>query len=124
MDPVLPVIQRCAAQATQAAANAPGDAALADLRDRIDTLLAFVERFDHGVGVFVRGDPHAIERLFVVLQRLDTRTVERLWDLVDTLEPNELQSALEAVVSLPPGAIRRLIGLADQPALRKLLGIR
>jgi hypothetical protein len=118
MDPVLPVIQRCAAQATEAASGAP------DLRDRIDTLLAFVERFDHGVGVFVRGDPHAIERLFVVLQRLDAETVERLWDLVDTLAPNELQSALEAVVSLPPGAIRRLIGLADQPALRKLLGLR
>jgi len=49
--------------------------------------------------------------------------VERLWGLVDTLEPDEIQSALEAITTLPPGAIRRLIGLADQPALRKLLGI-
>ena len=123
MDPVLPVIERCAEQATAAAADSPGDPELADLRDRIDELLAFVERFDHGVGVFVRGDPHAIERFFVVLRRLDPRTVERLWTLVDTLEPDEIQSALEAVTTLPSGAIRRLIGLADQPALRKLLGI-
>jgi DNA-binding transcriptional regulator GbsR (MarR family) len=124
MDPVLPVIERCAAQATEAAADSPTDGELSDLRDRIGELLAFVRRFDHGVGVFVRGDPHAIERVFIVLERLDPRTVERLWGLVDTLEPDEIQSALEAITTLPPGAIRRLIGLADQPALRKLLGIR
>jgi DNA-binding transcriptional regulator GbsR (MarR family) len=124
MDPVLPVIERCAAQATDAAEGAPDDVELTDLRDRIAELLAFVERFDHGVGVFVRGDPRAIERLFIVLQRLDARTVEHLWGLVDALEPDEIQSALQAVTTLPPGAIRRLVGLADQPALRKLLGIR
>jgi DNA-binding transcriptional regulator GbsR (MarR family) len=123
MDPVLPVIERCAAQATQAAADAPGDAELTDLRDRIDQLLAFVQRFDHGVGVFVRGDPRAIERLFIVLQGLDARTVERLWALVGSLEPAELHSALDALAQLPPTATRRLIGLAEQPALRKLLGI-
>jgi DNA-binding transcriptional regulator GbsR (MarR family) len=123
MDPVLPVIERCAAQAADAAAREPTDTALTDLRDRIDELLAFVQRFDHGVGVFVRGEPRAIERVFVVLQNLDGSTVERLWKLVDSLEPAELQAAVEALGQLPPAAIRRLIGLAEQPALRKLLGL-
>jgi DNA-binding transcriptional regulator GbsR (MarR family) len=123
MDPVLPVIERCAAQAAGAAAAAPADLALTELRDRIDELLAFVQRFDHGVGVFVRGEPHAIERMFIVLQNLDGSTVEGLWTLVDSLEPAELQAAIEALAQLPPAATRRLIGLAEQPALRKMLGI-
>ena len=123
MDPVLPVIERCAAQATEAAAGAPSDPELAELSDRIDELLSFVQRFDHGVGVFVRGEPRAIERLFVVLQGLDGSTVERLWTLVDSLEAAELQAAVEALAQLPPAATRRLIGLAEQPALRKLLGL-
>jgi DNA-binding transcriptional regulator GbsR (MarR family) len=123
MDPVLPVIERCAAQAADAAADSPADAELTALRDRIGELLAFVRRFDHGVGVFVRGEPRAIERVFIVLEHLEPRTVERLWKLVDSLEPSELESALDALAQLPPAAIRRLVGLAGQPALRKLLGI-
>jgi hypothetical protein len=117
------VIERCATQAAEAAARAPADGELTELRDRIGELLAFVQRFDHGVGVFVRGDPHAIERVFIVLQNLDESTVERLWKLVDNLEPGELQAAVEALAQLPPAAARRLIGLAEQPAMRKLLGI-
>ena len=123
MDPVLPVIERCAAQAAEAAAGAPADPELTGLRDRIDELLAFVQRFDHGVGVFVRGDPRAIEKFFIVLRDLDSVTVERLWNVVGGLDPAELQAALEALAQLPPAATRRLIGLAEQPALRKLLGI-
>ena len=122
-DPVLPVIQRCVRVAREAAAREAADSDLAELSARLASLLAFVERFDRGVELFVRGDPRAIEGVFEALQRLDATTVDRLWALVGSLEPDELVAASRALAALPPGAVRRLVGLADQPALRKLLGI-
>jgi DNA-binding transcriptional regulator GbsR (MarR family) len=118
MDPVIPVIQRCVAQA-----HAAGDDAV-DLEARLATLLQFVQRFDRGVDIFVRGDPQAIARVFAMLEQLDARTVERLWKLVDVLEPAELAGALTTLAKLPPGAVHRLIAIADSPALRRLLGLR
>jgi hypothetical protein len=47
-----------------------------------------------------------------------------LWELVGTLEPGEVSSALTALAKLPPAAVRRLVALADQPVLLKLLGLR
>jgi DNA-binding transcriptional regulator GbsR (MarR family) len=117
-DPVLPVIERCVADARAAGPEA------ADLERRLAGLLDFVRRFDHGVEVFVRGDPAAIERLFLALDGLDGRTVDSLWRLIGTLEPGELASALQALGKLPPPAVRRLISVADSAAMRKLLGLR
>lgn len=124
MDPALDAIERCAALAADAAREAGDDAAAADLRDRLAGLLDFARRFDRGIAIFVAGRASSIERLFEVLDRLDDATVSRLWALVDKLEAGELKDALDALASLSPAATRRLIGLADQPALRLLLGIR
>lgn len=121
-DPVLPVIARCAEEA-QAAAEAGHDAELARLGGRLGALLEFVRRFDRGVEVFVRGDARAIEGLFAALGRLDSPTVERLWTLLDALGPDDMARALTALGKLPPAAARRLIGLADQPVLQKLIGL-
>lgn len=117
-DPVLPVIERCVAQARRAGPTA------AALELRLASLLEFVRRFDRGVEVFVRGEPRAIERLFLSLDRLDRATVARLWTLIGTLEADELGNALTALSRLPPPAVRRLVALADSPALRRLLGLR
>jgi DNA-binding transcriptional regulator GbsR (MarR family) len=118
MDPVVPVIQRCVAQARAAGEDA------SDLEARLAALLEFVQRFDRGVDIFVRGDPQAIARVFAMLDRLDARTVDRLWRLVDALEPSELAGALSTLAKLPPGAVHRLISIADSPALRRLLGLK
>lgn len=122
-DPVVPVIERCATMARDAAAEQVNQPELAVLRDRLAGLLEFVRRFDRGVEVFVQGDPRAIEQLFAALEALDDQTVRRLWALVGSLGTEDLSRGLDALGKLPPGATRRLIGLADQPALRKLLGI-
>jgi DNA-binding transcriptional regulator GbsR (MarR family) len=118
MDPVIPVIQRCVAQA-----RAAGDDGT-ELEARLASLLEFVQRFDRGVDIFVRGDPQAIARVFAMLDQLDARTVERLWKLVDALDPSELAGALRTLAKLPPGAVHRLIAIADSPALRRLLGLK
>ena len=116
-DPVLPVIERCVAEARAAGPEA------AELERRLGALLEFVRRFDRGVELFVRGDPRSIERLFLAMDGLQPETVDGLWDLVATLEPDEVTSALSALAKLPPSAVRRLVGLADQPVLLKLLGL-
>ena len=116
-DPVLPVIERCVADARAAGPEAR------DLERRLAALLDFVRRFDRGVEVFVRGDPAAIERLFLALDRLQPGSVDSLWRLIGTLEPEELASALTALAKLPPPAVRRMVAMADSAAMRKLLGI-
>jgi hypothetical protein len=95
----------------------------AELKQRLATLLAFVKRFDRGVEFFVRGDAGSIERLFLAMDGLDMATVDRLWELARGLEPDEVSSALTALAKLPPAAVRRLVALADQPVLLKLLGL-
>jgi DNA-binding transcriptional regulator GbsR (MarR family) len=117
-DPVVPVIQRCVAQA-----HAAGDEGF-ELETRLASLLEFVQRFDRGVDIFVRGDPQGIARAFAMLDQLDARTVDRLWKLVDTLEPTELARALTTLAKLPPSAVHRLISIADSPPLRRLLGLK
>jgi DNA-binding transcriptional regulator GbsR (MarR family) len=123
-DPVLPVIARCAEQARSGATRDGGDRELSRLGDRFGELLEFVRRFDRGVELFVQGDARAIERLFVTLDRLEPETVDGLWGLVGELSADDLLTALDALARLPPSAARRLIGLADQPVLQKLIGIR
>jgi hypothetical protein len=122
-DPVLPVIVRCTDEARVAAA-ANHDPELERLGERLAALLSFVRRFEGGVELFVRGDARAIEGLFAALDRLEPATVDRLWALMGDLGPDDVLRALEALAKLPPSAARRLIGLADQPVLQKLIGLR
>jgi DNA-binding transcriptional regulator GbsR (MarR family) len=117
-DPVIPVIERCVAEAR--VAGEPG----IDLERRLRQLLDFVRRFDRGVEIVVQGKPRSIERLFAVLDRMDTRTVDRLWALADELEADELAGAFATLAKLPPGAVHRLIAIADSAPLRRLLGLR
>jgi DNA-binding transcriptional regulator GbsR (MarR family) len=123
-DPVMPVIARCAEQAQEAAARDGADEELSRLGERLAALLDFVQRFDRGVEFFVRGDARAIEDVFATLNRLEPETVDRLWELVGELGPDDLSRAIEALARLPTPAARRLIGLADQPVLQKLIGVR
>lgn len=122
-DPVLPIIVRCAEGAREAGGDGADDE-LTRLGDRFEALLAFVQRFDRGVELFVRGDARAIEGLFMTLERLEPETVDRLWALAGELGSEDLERALTALAKLPPQAARRLIGLADQPVLQKLIGAR
>ena len=118
-EPVVPIIERCVALA----AAGGDDPEMAELRGRLDGLLEFVRRFDRGVGIFVAGQPAAIERLFAGIDQLDEVATERLWNLIGDLSAEELATALQALAKLPPAATRRLIGLADQPVLKRLLGL-
>jgi DNA-binding transcriptional regulator GbsR (MarR family) len=121
-DPVVPVIARCVSEARGLAASESAPE-LARLGDRFASLLEFVERFDRGVEIFVRGDARAIEGVFAALSRLDDETIDKLWLLVAELGPDDAVRAAESLATLSPAAARRLINLADQPVLRKLVGL-
>jgi DNA-binding transcriptional regulator GbsR (MarR family) len=123
-DPVLPVIAHCVDDARHAAAGDGDDPELGQLGERLGSLHEFVQRFDRGVEVFVRGDARAIEGLFAALEGLELDAVERLWSLLGELGADELVAALEALSKLSPAATRRLVALADQPVLQKLIGVR
>jgi DNA-binding transcriptional regulator GbsR (MarR family) len=123
MDPVIPVIARCASLATEGA-SAGGDEAeeLRVLGERLQGLLRFVQLFDRGVGVFVTASADTTRRIFGILGELDEVTVQRLIDLFDAADPDDLVVAARAVSRLSPRAARRLAGLAASPALTALLG--
>jgi DNA-binding transcriptional regulator GbsR (MarR family) len=123
-DPVLPVIVECTERAREAAVLDGGNDALRQLGDRLASLLDFVQRFDRGVELFVRGDAAAIESVFATLNEVRPETADRLWALIGELGADDLGRALDAVAKLTPAAARRLIGLADQPVLQKLIGLR
>jgi ubiquinone biosynthesis protein UbiJ len=76
------------------------------------------------VETFVRGDARAIEGLFAALGGLDPESADRLWALIGELGPDEIGRALDSLSRLSPGAARRLVSLADQPVLQKLIGGR
>ena len=71
----------------------------------------------------MRGDARAIEGLFGALDRLDPDTADRLWTLLGEMQPDEIGRALEALAKLSPDSARRLVGLAGQPAIMKLIGV-
>jgi DNA-binding transcriptional regulator GbsR (MarR family) len=122
-DPLLPVIAGCADQAREAAARDSGDLEMAMLGDRLAGLLQFVRRFDRGVELFVRGDARAIEGLFAAIDRVDPATADRLWTILGELGTDDIVRALESLAKLPPSSVRRLVTLADQPVLKKLIGV-
>ena len=73
----------------------------------------------------MRGDARAIEKLFAALDRLEPETVDQLWALVGELGHRRPRSApSRRWPGCRPSAARRLIALADQPVLQKLIGIR
>lgn len=128
-DPVVPVIVRCAEMAhTGATASASPPAATAAhaelmaLSERLDGLLRFVERFDRGVGIFVDAEPGSTERLFALLGELDDATIDGLMRLLSSVEPDELARAIRLLAGLSPAAVRRLVGLASTPGIRRMIG--
>jgi DNA-binding transcriptional regulator GbsR (MarR family) len=121
-EPVVPVIERCVDLARGAAELDRSDTELADLSERLGGLLRFVRLFDRGVGVFVRADPQATERLFGVLGALDEGTLARLVDMLRQIEPAELADAARNLSRLSPTAVRRIVGVASAAGVGRLLG--
>lgn len=113
-DPVLPLLDECRARAEAVGADG--------LVERLDGLVGFVHLFDRGIGAVVRTHEADLTRLFGVLGRLDEATLDRLIERLASLPEDELAAAARTIAGLPPGTLRRLLAVAGQPAVARLLG--
>jgi hypothetical protein len=93
-----------------------------ELRERVGSLVEFTHRFDHAVDIVVRLDSADIGRLFELLDRIPDRQLERLLQTIVAMPPDDVVGAADVLAGMPPAALRRLVGLARQPGIAKVLG--
>lgn len=115
-DPVLPLLEECQQRAAATGA--------VELRQRLDELVVFVHLFDRGIATIVRTSSAELKTLFGVLGRLDDRTLSRLVALLASVPEDELAASAKSISRLSPGLARRMLRLAAQPAVARLLGER
>lgn len=117
-DPVLPLLDACLEAVLALPADEPG---AAELRERVGSLVEFTHRFGDAVGIVVRLDSADIGRLFELLDRIPDRRLERLLRAIATMPADDVVTAADLLDGLPPAALGRLVGLARQPGIAKLL---
>jgi DNA-binding transcriptional regulator GbsR (MarR family) len=106
-DPIIKVLERTAAEATDAAAQDPTDQDLAELRDWLSTFLVFVRLFDRAVGIVPQLEPRQLERGLNLLGQVPDRTILRLVDLLAGLDDEDVLDLVDALSRLSPTAARR-----------------
>ncbi len=116
-DPVIAILEQCLVEASRVKAADDAD----DLRARLETLLEFVRDFDHALSDVVRARTDALRKLFKVLSAQDAKALDRLLNSLADIPEDELTSAIEAISKLPSGSVRRLMRLAGQPTVVRLL---
>jgi DNA-binding transcriptional regulator GbsR (MarR family) len=111
--PVLPLVE-----ASLARARAAGDA---DLVARLEALRAFAAAFDRGATAIVGADAASIGHLLELLARMDPETVRRLLASLGEVPGEELAAAAGSVARMRPAVLRRLLRLAAQPGVARVL---
>jgi DNA-binding transcriptional regulator GbsR (MarR family) len=119
-DPVIAILEQCLVEASRV--KSAGDAD--ELKSRLETLLGFVREFDHALSAVVRARTEALRKLFKVLSAQDAKALDRLLNSVADVPEEDLAAAVQALAKLPAGSIRRLLRLAGQPTVMRLLGGR
>ncbi|HEX2626512.1 MAG TPA: hypothetical protein VHL56_06370 [Candidatus Limnocylindrales bacterium] len=114
-EPVVPLVD---AALERARGSAEPDGALTAT---LTALAAFAHDFDASMRGVVHADASAIARLAGVLARLDDRTTARLLGSLAEIPEGELVAAAEKVAGMRPTVLRRLVRLAAQPGIARLL---
>jgi DNA-binding transcriptional regulator GbsR (MarR family) len=112
-DPIVPLLEACVRRADHA-----GDA---ELQRRLASLAAFARDFDASMGAIVAADSRTIASLVRVLARLGEPGVAALLDSLAALPEDDLVDAGRRVGSMKPGVLRRLVRLASQPGIARML---
>jgi DNA-binding transcriptional regulator GbsR (MarR family) len=99
-------------------ARAAGDA---DLVARLGALGEFATSFDRGAGAIVSADARAIGHLMALLARLEPETVAKLLASLSEVPGEELAAAAGSVSRMKPAVLRRLLRLAAQPGVARML---
>ena len=118
-DPVLPLLDSCLDQVRALPDDEPG---APELRDRLGSLVEFTHRFDHVVDIVVRLDSADIGRLFDLLERIPDRQLETLLRTLAGMPADDVVTAADLLAGLSPAGLRRLVALARQPGVARVLG--
>ena len=119
-DPVIAILEQCLVEARRA----PDGEESEELLKRIEALLDFVRQFDHALSAIVRARTDALRKLFSVLAGQDAKTLDRLLTSLADVPEKDLAAAVRTISKLPAGSVRRLLRLAGQPTVTRLLGGR
>ncbi len=111
-DPAVAAIEGAANAAGAAAADAPDDAALSDLRDRLVTFLGFVRLFDRAAALVAHMPPAETANAMNLLGQLPDATVLRLVSLLASVPGADIVPLLNALGRVPPSATTRAVRLA------------
>jgi DNA-binding transcriptional regulator GbsR (MarR family) len=114
-EPVVPLVDACLERARASAAQDPA------LTARLTALAGFAHDFDAAMRGVVNAQASAIGRLAGVLARLDDETAARLLGSLAEIPENELVAAANKVAGMRPSVLRRLLRLAAQPGVARLL---
>jgi DNA-binding transcriptional regulator GbsR (MarR family) len=117
-DPVIAILEECLVDANKAGR----DAEAKDLQARASTLLEFVREFDHGLSAVVRARTDVLRSLFAAMNSQKPDDLDRLLALLADVPEQELADAMKTMSKMSPTNLRRLLRLAGQPTIGRLLG--
>lgn len=116
-DPVIAILEQCLVDAGKAGSDAEARA----LQARASSLLAFVREFDHALSAVVRARTDVLRKLFAALAKQDSRDLDRLLAALSDVPEAELSDALTTMSKMSSANLRRMLRLAGQPTVARLL---
>jgi len=116
-DPVIAILEQCLVEVRGLDADPEAER----LERRLGTLLEFVREFDHALSGVIRADTAALRNMFTVLSSIDDADLDRLLGALATVPAEELTRAATQMSHMSPAAIRRLLQLAGNPTVGRLL---
>lgn len=117
-DPVIAILEECLVDAKKAGS----DADARDLQERATSLLTFVREFDHALSAIVRARTEVLRKLFAAMADQDPDDLDRLLAALADVPADELTQAMRTMSKMSRVNLRRLLKLAGQPAVARLLG--
>ncbi len=116
-DPVIAILEQCLVEVRKL--DRDDDATR--LERRLDALLVFVREFDHALSGVLRADTAALRNMFTVLSAIDEKDLDRLLGTLAQIPPDELTRAATQMSHMSPAAVRRLLHLAGNSTVSRLL---
>jgi DNA-binding transcriptional regulator GbsR (MarR family) len=116
-DPVIAILEQCLIQVRELRSEPDADR----LEQRLESLLMFVRQFDHALSGVLRADTDALRNMFAVLNELDEGDIDRLLTSLASVPRDDLTRAAKQISHMSPAALRRLLQLAGNPAVGRLL---
>jgi DNA-binding transcriptional regulator GbsR (MarR family) len=117
-DPVIAILEECLVDAKKQG----NDPEAKDLQERATSLLTFVREFDHALSAIVRARTEVLGKLFGSMANQDPDDLDRLLAALAAVPESELTDAMRTMSRMSQANLRRLLKLAGQPAVARLLG--